>query len=216
MLNTETLKRKLGNALKDHTFPTDITTEERMFLQSLINREKELSIDCAINPTGQYMTVREEKPIMWRKLLSMLNDKSTKCECCHTEEANELHEVWSYRVRDETCYKTLTGIKRLCKKCHTLSHPVRFINFCRTGSYFVPDYSIRTTAEGYKGEDYFIKLSEERHNTCSSLTAEEWYILNMTKYCISNFYRLTYNNFKLDIKYFYAYFRKVENNNDRL
>lgn len=214
MLNIETLKRKLGKALQYHTFPVDITTEERKFLQSLLDREKELSIDCAINPTSQYMTVREEKPIMWRKLLCMLNEKPVQCECCHTTPAEELHEVWSYRVRDETCFKTLTGIKRLCKHCHTLCHTVRYINYCDSGSFFVDSYKIRTISEGFKGADYYKSLCEERHKVSPELTLEEWYILNMVKNCISNFYRRSYSKFKLDINYFYKYYRNEEKNND--
>jgi len=214
MLNTETLKRKLGKALQYHTFPTDIATEERKFLQSLLDREKELTIDCSINPTTQYMTVREEKPILWRKLLSMLNEKPVQCECCHTLPAEELHEVWSYRIRDDTCYKTLTGIKRLCKHCHTLCHTVRYINYCDSGSFFVDSYKIRTISEGYKGANHYRSLSEERHKVSPLLTVEEWYILNMVKNCISNFYRRSYSKFKLDMNYFYKYYRKEENNND--
>lgn len=214
MLNTEILERKLGNALKAHSFPTDITTEERLFLQSLLDREKELPIDCSINPTSKYMTVREEKPIMWRKLKCMLDSHPVKCECCHKEEAEELHEVWAYRIRDETCYKTLVNIRRLCTKCHILCHTVRYINYCNTGGLYVTSREIRTTEEGYKGDCYYKKLSEDRQKVCEDLTEKEWYILNMAKNCISNFYRRTYSKFELDINYFYVYYRKVEKNND--
>lgn len=208
------LKKKLGDALSKQSFPINITSEERKFLQTLLDIEKTTPIDCSINPTEQYLTVREIESVMWGKLTHIHNLHPVVCECCKKEKAQELHEVWTYKVADDTCYKTLTSIRRLCRKCHTLCHTVRYINKCKTGEDFVSSKAIRSVKEGYKGAEYYRKMHSEMHAVCPVLSTEEWNTLHMVKNCISNFYRRSYKNFELNIDYFYDYFRKVEKEND--
>lgn len=208
------LTKKLQRMNHEHRYPeiTELTEGEYLYCKWLLETEKSLPVDLAINPTSQYMTCRTESPDKWYAYCEYLKNNPVLCENCGKEISSQSHEVWSYETRGgDTCVKKLVNLHRLCVSCHALCHTYKLSWYLKTGKNIVPDYRIRDTTHKISAEVYNYQR-RELSKLQSILNIYEWTTLHALKFCISNYYRNNFKKFELDITYFYNTFEEVINN----